>query len=137
MNLDLTSLNWIAIGVCLVVGQVFLSIWFIVIFGTPWAKEYGVQDKKQHTKEIPGYAYGIQAVCTLMLILGLAIMQSMIGVNSLLNGFLLGLFVAFFYVIATALPGYIFLKRTNAFLMAIGSQTILILIVSVILAVWK
>ncbi|MEM6736713.1 MAG: DUF1761 domain-containing protein [Bacteroidota bacterium] len=137
MNLDLTSLNWIAIGVCLVVGQVFLSIWFIVIFGTPWAKEYGVQDKKQHTKEIPGYTYGIQAVCTLMLILGLAIMQSMIGVNSLLNGFLLGLFVAFFYVIATALPGYIFLKRTNAFLMAIGSQTILILIVSVILAVWK
>lgn len=137
MNLDLTSLNWIAIGVCLVVGQIFLSIWFIVIFGTPWAKEYGVQDKKQHTKEIPGYTYGIQAVCTLMLILGLAIMQSMIGIKSLLDGLLLGLFVAFFYVIATALPGYIFLKRTNAFLMAIGSQAILVLILSIILAVWK
>jgi len=137
MNFDLVSLNWLAIGVCLVVGQVFLSVWFIVIFGTPWAKEYGVQDKKQHTKEIPGYTYGIQAFCTLMLILGLAIMQSIIGVESLPEGLLFGLFVAFFYVIATSFPGYIFLKRTNAFLMAIGSQAILILILSSILAVWR
>ena len=137
MNVDLSSLNWLAMGICLVVGQVFLSLWFIVIFGTSWAKEYGVQDKKQHTKEIPGYTYGIQAFCTLMLIIGLAIMQSIMGVESLLEGLLLGLFVAFFYTIATAFPGYIFLKRTKAFLMAIGSQTILILIVSIILAVWK
>ena len=137
MNFDLSSLNWIAIGICLVFGQVFLSVWFIVLFGTPWAKEYGVQDKKQHTKEIPGYTYGVQAVCTLLLIIGLASLQSILDIKTFAGGVLLGLFVAVFYSIATALPGYIFLKRMNAFLMAMGSQAILILVVSIILALWK
>ena len=137
MDLHLSSLNWFAIGTCLVFGQVFLSVWFIVLFGNPWAKEYGVADKKQHTKEIPGYTYGIQALCTFMLILGLAMLQSTLGVNTFTDGITLGLFVALFYSIATALPGYIFLKRMNAFWMAMGSQTILILVVSIILAVWQ
>ena len=137
MNLDLSSLNWLAIGTCLVFGQAFLSVWFILLFGTPWAKEYGVQDKKQHTKEIPGYTYGIQALCTFLLVIGLAVMQSLIGIDTLMAGVLFGLYVALFYSIATALPGYIFLKRMNAFLMAMGSQVILILVVSTILAIWK
>lgn len=137
MNLDLSSLNWLAIGACLLFGQAFLSVWFIVLFGTPWAKEYGVQDKKQHSQEIPGYTYGIQALCTLLLVIGLAIMESLMGIDTFMEGVLFGLYVALFYAIATALPGYIFLKRTNAFLMAMGSQAILILVASTILAIWK
>ena len=137
MNLDFSSLNWFAIVTCLVFGQAFLSLWFIVLFGTPWAKEYGVNDKKQHTKEIPGYTYGVQAFCTLLLVVGIAIMQSILGIQSLQSGVVFGLFVAVFYSIATALPGYIFLKRMNAFYMAQGSQAILILVASVILSVWK
>ena len=137
MNFDLVSLNWLAVGTCLVLGQVFLSVWFIVIFGTPWAREYGVQTKKEHTQAIPGYTYAVQAFCTLCLILGIAIMQSMLGIESFKDGALFGLFVVVLYSLATALPGYIFLKRMNAFLMAMGSQAILILILSVILAVWK
>ena len=137
MNLELSSLNWLAIGTCLLFAQAFLSIWFIVLFGTPWAKEYGVQDRKQHTKEIPGYTYGIQALCTLLLIIGMAIMQTVIGIETFKGGILFGLYVAIFYSLATALPGYAFLRRMNAFLMAMGSQTILILVVSTILAIWK
>lgn len=137
MTLDLSSLNWLAIGTCLVFGQAFLSVWFIVLFGTPWAKEYGVEDKKQHTQEIPGYTYGIQALCTLLLVVGLAIMQSLLGIDTLKAGVIFGLFVTVFCSLATALPGYIFLKRTKAFLMAMGSQAILILVASTILAIWK
>ena len=137
MNLGFSSLNWWAIASCLVFGQVFLSVWFIVLFGTPWAREYGVEDKKQHTSEIPGYTYGIQAFCTFLLIVGLALMQAWLGIEGLQSGALLGLFVAVFYAIATSFPGYIFLKRTNAFLLAMGSQVILIVVVSIILAIWK
>lgn len=137
MSLPLASLNWAAVGVCLVFAQVFLSVWFIVIFGTPWAREYGATDQKQHTKEIPGYTYAVQAFCTFLLIIGLAAMQSQIGIDTFGEGLLFGLFVAVFFAIATALPGYIFLKRMNAFLIAMGSQTVLILVVSTILAIWK
>lgn len=137
MELNLSTINWFAVLTCLVFAQVFLSVWFIVIFGTPWAKEYGAVDQKQHTKEIPGYTYAIQAFCALLLIIGMANLQNSLSVQTLGDGISLGFWIAIFFSISTALPGYIFLKRWNAFFLAMGSQTILIIVVSAILAVWK
>ena len=137
MELNLTSFNWYAIAACIVFGQAFLSFWFIVLFGAPWAKEYGAADQKQHTQEIPGYTYAIQAFCTILLTLGIASIQTALGTQSFEEGLLLGLFIAVFYSLATALPGYIFLKRMTAFWMAMGSQTVLVVVISVILAIWK
>ena len=137
MELKLSSINWYAVLACLVFAQAFLSLWFIVLFGKPWAKEYGAADQKAHTKEIPGYTYAIQALCALLLIIGIANLQQLLGVQGLGGGISLGLAIAILFSIATALPGYIFLKRWNAFLMAMGSQAVLIIVVSAILAVWQ
>ena len=137
LGLDFNNLNWFAILVCVVVGQGFLTLWFVALFGEPWAQAYGATDKKQHTAEIPGYTYGIGLACTVLLTLGLAGVQQGMGVKSLGAGLTFGLFVALTFCIATALPGYAFLKRWSAFLLAIGSQTVLIVILSVILAVWQ
>jgi len=137
MELDLSSINWYAVALCVVFGQAFLSVWFIVLFGTPWAKEYGAADKKQHAKEIPGYTYGIQAGCTLLLTLGIAVLQTLLNTDSFTEGLTLGAFVAVFFILTTALPGYLFLKRMNAFWMAAGSQAIVVVAISIILAVWK
>ena len=137
MELNFTSINWWAVLVCLVFAQAFLSVWFIVIFGTPWAKEYGAADQKSHTKEIPGYTYAIQAFCALLLIIGIADLQLSLSVDTLGGGVIFGLLIAVFFSLATAIPGYIFLKRWNALWLAMGSQTVLIVVVSAILAVWK
>ena len=53
MEINLGAVNWLAIFACVVVGQVFLTVWFVPLFGEPWAKAYGAADKKQHAKEIP------------------------------------------------------------------------------------
>lgn len=137
MVLNLSSINWYAVVACIVFGQAFLSLWFIVLFGAPWAKEYGVEDKKQHAKEIPGYTYGIQAACTLLLTLGLAFGQAMLNITTFSQGLTLGLFIVLFYSISTALPGYIFLKRMKAFWIAVGSQGVLTVVISIVLAVWQ
>lgn len=131
------DLNWLAIVACIVVGQVFLTVWFLVLFGNPWAEAYGVADKKQHAAEIPGYTYAIGAACTFLLTIGLAVLQQALGVATVGAGLAVGLFVALSFCIATALPGYAFLRRWPAFFLAIGSQTVLILLLSGILAVWK
>jgi len=137
MNVDFSSLNWLAIGVCVVVGQVFLTLWFAALFARPWAKAYGVEDPKQHTKEVPGYTYALGLVCTFALTLGLALMQAGLGVQGVAGGLSVGLVVAVSFCLATALPGYAFLKRWPAFTLAVGSQMTLILILSVILAAWQ
>lgn len=137
MDLNFSSINWIAVVVCLVIAQGFLSLWFIVLFGNPWAKEYGATDQKAHTKEIPGYTYAIQALCALLMIIGTALIQDAMGIDTLAEGLLFGIFVSVVFSLGTAIPGYVFLKRWKALYMAMGSQTILVIVVSTILAVWK
>lgn len=136
MELNYSGLAWPAIITCVVVGQIFLTLWFLVLFGEPWAKAYGAEDKAQHAKEIPPYTYGIGFVCNLLLVVGLAALQNALGVKGAPAGLTVGVFVAVHFCLATAMPGYAFLKRWPAFFMAAGSQALLILIDSVILAVW-
>ena len=137
MEFYFSSFNWLAILVCLIFGQAFLSLWFIALFGDPWAKEYGVENKKQHTSEIPGYTYAIQALCTFLLIIGMANFQRALSIDTFGEGVTFGLFVALFFGWAMALPGYVFLKRWNAFWLAMGSQAVMVVVISIILAVWQ
>lgn len=137
MQLDYFSGNWMAIIACIIVGQIFLTVWFLVLFGDPWARAYGVADKAAHAKEIPGYTYGIGLACMILLVLGLSAVQRGLGVAGFGAGLGFGLAVAVHFAIATALPGYAFLKRWSAGILAIGSQTALIILLSVILAVWQ
>lgn len=135
MVLDLAGINWLAVLVCIIVGQIVLTVWFAVVFADPWARAYGVADKKQHTAEVPMYTYGIGLACTIALTMGLAILQKNLGVTTLGGGLSSGIFVALMFCVATALPGYAFLRRWSAFVLAIAAQVVVILIVSVILSV--
>lgn len=137
MEMNFDGLNWLAIIVCVIVGQAFLTLWFLVLFGEPWAKAYGATDKKAHAKEVPGYTYAIGLICMIVLTIGLGVLQRGLDVTSLGDGLELGLFVAISFCIATALPGYAFLRRWSAFFLAIGAQAVLILILSAILSVWR
>lgn len=137
MELTYSGLNWLAIFASFVVGQVVLTVWFAALFGEPWAKEYGATTKQEHTKAIPPYTYAIGAFCMLLLVTGLAVLQRALGVSTVGAGVGLGLFVALHVSIATALPGYAFLKRLNAFSLAIGAQVVAVVLVSAILAAWQ
>jgi len=54
MELTLSGINWFAVLASIAAGQVISTVWFVVLFGDPWAREYGAADKKQHTAEVPG-----------------------------------------------------------------------------------
>lgn len=137
MDLHLSELNWPAVVASIVAGQVISTLWFTVLFGDPWAKEYGAADKAQHTKEIPPWTYGLQALCTVFLVLGIAILQRAFGVDSAGDAVLSALFVAIPFAAATILPGQIFLKRYRVAAIAIGSQVAMIVGISLILGLWR
>ena len=137
MEMPWDRVHWPAISTCVVVGQIFLTVWFVALFGQPWARAYGVEDKKQHMAEVPGYTYGVGLLCMVLLTTGLAFLQARLEVSGVAGGLTFGFFVAVHFCIATALPGYAFLKRWSAGALAIGSQSALILLLSTILAVWQ
>ncbi len=137
MELSLSGLNWIAILACVVLGQVFLTLWFTAHLGEHWAKAYGAANRAQHTKEVPVCTYAIQLGCMVLPAMGLAMLQRVLGIAGFGADLQIGLLVALSFALATALPGYAFLRRWDAGKLAISSQFALILILSVILAVWQ
>ncbi len=137
MELSLAGINWIAVGACIVAGQVLLTVWFAAIFAKPWARAYGVDDPKQHTREVPGYTYAIGLACTALATVGIAVLQAALGARGAGDGAALGLLLALCFGAATAVPGYAFLKRWSACGLAVGSQAMLIMAVSAVLAIWR
>ena len=137
MAFDLSSFNWLAILASVVAGQVISTTWFAALFGEPWAAEYGAESRQEHTKDVPLYTYGVGLVCTIFLVLSLAALQQALAIESVSGALGLGLFVAVGFCIATGLPGHAFLKRWRAAFLIYGSQTVMILAISLILALWR
>ncbi len=137
MDMPFSDFNWAAIVASIVAGQVIATVWFVVLFGDPWAKEYGAADKKQHTAEVPGYTYGVQVLCTVALVFGIATLQRWLEVDTVGEALGSALFVSLHFVVATLLPGQAFLKRWRVAAIAGGSQVAMIVGISLILALWQ
>ena len=133
MELDVAALNWIGIAAGVIAGQIVSTIWFVVLFGDPWAREYGAKNKKEHAKDVPGYVYGVGLVCTLALVLAIALLQKALAVTSIGAAIKLGVFLSVGLCIATGLPGQAFLRRWKVAALASGSQVAMILVISVVL----
>lgn len=132
----ISDINPLALVVGVVAAQIVSTLWFTVLFGEPWAREYGAASRQQHTAEIPGSTYGVQLLCTVALALSLAVLQRMIGVASVGGGLGLGLLVAVGLSGANILPGQAFLKRWRVAALTAGCQGTMILVISAILAAW-
>lgn len=132
MAIDVASLGWVGILVGVLAGQLVSTIWFVVLFGEPWAREYGAADKAQHTKEVPPYTYGVGLVCTLALTVSIALLQQALSITTVGGAIQLGLLLSVGLCIATLLPGQAFLRRYRVALIAGGSQVAMILTISVV-----
>lgn len=137
MSLDFGSLNWFAILLSIVVGQVISTVWFTALFGDPWARAYGAESKEQHTKEVPMYTYAVGLLSTAVLTISIALLQRAMSISTIGGALLLGIVLAIGICCATMLPGQAFLKRYSVFLIAAGSQSAMLLVISIILALWQ
>lgn len=133
MGLDFSALNWLAVLAAFIAGQAVSTIWFVVIFGEPWARAYGAKDKKQHTKEVPPYTYAVGMLCTLALTIAIAMLQGAFAVTTTGAAIKLGAFISVGFCIAMIVPGQAFLRRWNVAALAGGSQVAMIFAISIVL----
>ncbi len=137
MELSLSGLHWPAVVAAVVAGQILSTLWFTVVFGDPWAQEYGAADRKQHTAEIPGYTYGVQLLCTVVMVLSVGLLQQALGAEGVGGALTTACFVTVGFAVATALPGLAFLKRWRVAAITLGNQAVMILAASLILGLWR
>ena len=137
MTLAFGQISWLAVLACVVVGQIWLTLWFVVLFGEPWARAYGGEGmtKAQHTKEVPMYTYGIGAGCVFALALGLSLLHAALGIDGVGGALQLAALICVTIFVPMAMPAYAFLRRWNAFVIGAGSQITLVFLLSLVLAV--
>ena len=137
MSFHFDAVSWPAVAASFVAGQIFLTLYFTVIFGKPWAEAYEPgKTPAEHTQDVPKYTYGIAAACTLALTVCVAVLQASLGAQGVADAALLGLVLSVGLVLGAMAPGYAFLKKLDAGRLAVGSQVTLTMLVSVILGAW-
>ncbi|MFK8002438.1 MAG: DUF1761 family protein [Polyangiales bacterium] len=97
----------------------------------------GEEQEGAHAKAVPPYTCAVQLLCTVVLVLSLAVFQQLCGVNSVGGALATALFVILGFSVSTGLPGQAFLKRWRVAAIAYGSQAAMILVISLVLGIWR
>ncbi len=133
MHFNFGSLSPAAVFSGFVVGQIVSTLWFTVLFGDRWARCYGVPSRQLHTKEVPGYTYGVQAACTVAQSVSLALLQDWLDVRSTSDALTMGAFVAAGFCATNLVPGNGFLGKWEVAKLTVGCQATMIVAMSVAL----
>ena len=133
----MADLNWLAVLAAVIAAQVVSTLWFVVLFGEPWAREFGVASSQEHAQQIPGFTYAVQLLCTVVLVVSLALLMEWLAIDSLAGALGLGLFVAIGFCVANGVPGQAFLKRWRVAAISMGCQSVMILVISLLLGAWR
>ena len=133
----LDGIDPVAALAAFVAAQVLSTLWFTVLFGEPWAREFGVASRQEHTSAIPGWTYAVQAACTLAIVLTIAGLQAALGVTSLGGAVGWGLVFAIGLCAANLIPGQAFLGRWRVAAITVGCQASIVVLISAILGAWR
>ena len=138
-NLDLGSLNYLAIIVGVIINQVLGAAWYLT-WGKPWMAAVGITP--EDVEAMKGTAqqwlpYVVAIVSALIFTLVLALLLQGMDANGPVDGFILGLLVAVGFIATSYATTYSFEGRSlRLFLINIGYPLISYAIIGILLAIW-
>ena len=139
-NIDLGSLNYLAIVVGIIINQALGAAWYGAL-GKPWMAEVGfTQEDLEAMKGTSRqwYPYVVAIVSALIFTLGLALLVRGMGAEDFVGGLILGLLAAIAFIVTSYATTYSFEGRSlRLFLINIGYPLISYAIIGVLLAVWQ
>ena len=139
-NIDLGSLNYLAIIVGIIINQALGAGWYSAL-GKPWMAGVGLTMEDLEAMKGTArqwYPYVVAAVSALVFTLGLALVIQGMGAEGVVDGLILGLLAAIGFIVTSYATTYSFEGRSpKLFLINIGYPVISYAIIGVLLAVWQ
>lgn len=96
MNIDMGSINWLAVGVAAFATFMLGGVWYTALFGKVWQRLNGYSDEKlveMRRHRPPPVFFGTMIACYVVVSLLMAMMVSAFGITHSLTGAAFGLFV--------------------------------------------
>ena len=138
-NIDLRSLNYLAIIVGIIINQAIGAAWYGA-WSKPWMAEVGLTQEDMEAMKGTArqwYPYVIAIVSALVFTLALALLMQGMGTENVVDGLILGLLASVGFILTSYATTYSFEGRSlKLFLINSGYPVISYAIIGVLLAVW-
>lgn len=135
--MDFSSINWLAIVVCVVVSMVSGSIWFNPkTFFPVWWKAIGRSENEQPGMQNMGMVWGLTVLSSFVQAVSLALMINVMGSSSLGSGAMAGFMLWLGFVATTGLTNKLFSGQLKAWVIEQGNHLINFLLFGAILGAW-
>ena len=135
--MDFSSINWLAIVVCVVVSMVSGSIWFNPkTFFPVWWKAIGRSENEQPGMQNMGMVWGLTVLSSFVQAVSLALMINVMGSSSLGSGAMAGFMLWLGFVATTGLTNKLFSGQLKAWVIEQGNHLVNFLLFGAILGAW-
>ena len=139
-NIDLGSLNYLAIIVGIIFNQVFGAAWYSA-WSKPWMAEVGLTQEDMEAMKGTArqwYPYLIAIVSALVFTFVLALLIQGMGAENVVDGLMLGLLASIGFILTSYATTYSFEGRSlKLFLINSGYPLISYALIGILLAAWQ
>lgn len=140
MNIDVGSINWLAVSVSAFATFMLGGVWYTALFGKAWQRLNGYSDEKlaeMRAKRPPPVFFGTLIACYVVVSLAMALLVAAMEIGSAMSGAMLG-GVVFVLVAAVQATGQVASdKPMKALLIDLAYQAIYMVMTGAILGAWR
>jgi hypothetical protein len=135
MKIDFSSLNYYAIGLCLIISVFISMIWYSpILFGKQWAVLTGqsIGGPPNPVKLLIG------VICNLIFVFSITVLIQVLGIQGIMSVFVFSVVVGVGILFAVNLPVYLYNGlKMKLLIIDMGGTMLSILIVSIVISIWK
>ena len=135
--MDFSSINWLAVVVCVVVSMVSGSLWFNPkTFYPAWWRAIGRSESDASGIQNMGMVWGLTILSSFVQAASIALMINTMGSMTLGSGVMAGFMLWLGFVATTSLTNKLFAGQLKAWVLEQGNHLINFLLFGAILGVW-
>ena len=135
--MDFSSINWLAVIVCVIVSMISGSIWFNPkTFYPAWWKAIGRSEDDQPGMQNMGIVWGGTLISSFVQATSVALMINIMGSMSAGSGAMAGFMLWLGFVAATSLTNKLFAGQLKAWVFEAGNHLVNFLLFGAILGAW-
>ena len=140
MNIDMGSINWLAVGVAAFTTFMLGGVWYTALFGKAWQRLNGYSDEKlveMRAKRPPPVFFGTMIGCYVVVSVVMALLVGAMEIGSATSGAMLG-GVVFVLAAAIQATGQVASdKPMKAMLIDLAYQAVYMPTTGAILGAWR
>ena len=139
MDLDLGSINYIAVVVAIVVNMALGAVWYSpLLFAKPWMAANDLTEESISESGSATRGYVVAVIASIVIAFAIALFAQAAGVDTAIEGLLLGLAAGLGFVATTFAANYIFeSKPLKLYLINAGYPVVSLTLIGLLIGAWQ